>query len=557
MNAERSVDEFLDTLYLLRPVDATFIGVHAQDHRLPDWSPAGHERAVGAWRSVATRLRSAAVPSPAFDGWHDIDRAVALSHAELTLAELGTRHFTRGNPSLAAGEAAFAIIGLITRDFLPAAQRASWLVQRLRALPAFLAGASASLTEAPVPATWLARALRESDATERLLTEGLPIWCRAMGLEADRAQAVVDAGQLAAGAVSGFSATLSTATVSSDEAPSAGPEHLSVCLSRGHWIDTPVEVLLNEATAQFADARATLDRMIRDAGTTTMADVTERLAQRRPTPGEYLGSFRRVWDECRTLAEDLQLVTWPDFPIRYVPIPEWTRMAAPSLYYLYYRSPAPRDAVVPHDYVVAPLDGLDATGQHKLLTAWNDSVIKLNHVVHHGALGHHVQNWFAARSPSRIGQIAAADCASRIAMLQGGTMAEGWACYATDLMDDAGFLTADERIAEQHTRLRLLGRARVDLGFHGNTLSFDQALRLYVDDVGMTPEAARGELVKNSMFPGTAVMYWLGTRGIHELRQRMARRQGGAFTLRDFHDRFLAYGSLPVPLISRLMQEGM
>jgi uncharacterized protein (DUF885 family) len=73
----------------------------------------------------------------------------------------------------------------------------------------------------------------------------------------------------------------------------------------------------------------------------------------------------------------------------------------------------------------------------------------------------------------------------------------------------------------------------------------------------MTPEAARGELVKNSMFPGTAVMYWLGTRGIHELRQRMARRQGGAFTLRDFHDRFLAYGSLPVPLISRLMQEGM
>ena len=35
----------------------------------------------------------------------------------------------------------------------------------------------------------------------------------------------------------------------------------------------------------------------------------------------------------------------------------------------------------------------------------DDSTIKLNHVVHHGSLGHHVQNWFANRAPSRIGRI--------------------------------------------------------------------------------------------------------------------------------------------------------
>ena len=70
----------------------------------------------------------------------------------------------------------------------------------------------------------------------------------------------------------------------------------------------------------------------------------------------------------------------------------------------------------------------------ELLQATNDSVIKLNHVIHHGSIGHHVQNWHAFRSASRIGQVAAVDCASRIAMFCGGTMAEGWACYATDLM---------------------------------------------------------------------------------------------------------------------------
>ena len=36
-----------------------------------------------------------------------------------------------------------------------------------------------------------------------------------------------------------------------------------------------------------------------------------------------------------------------------------------------------------------------AVEQQRRLRASNDSAIKLNHVVHHGALGHHVQNDYA------------------------------------------------------------------------------------------------------------------------------------------------------------------
>ena len=65
--------------------------------------------------------------------------------------------------------------------------------------------------------------------------------------------------------------------------------------------------------------------------------------------------------------------------------------------------------------------------------------------------------------------------------------------------------------------------------------------------------AARAEAVKTSMFPGTAVMYWLGTRGIHDLRTRLRAVEGPAFSLKAFHDRFLSYGALPVQLIAHLM----
>ncbi len=78
--------------------------------------------------------------------------------------------------------------------------------------------------------------------------------------------------------------------------------------------------------------------------------------------------------------------------MRYVPIPAHTRDAAPHLYYLFYRSPAPFDPFGTFDYVVPPLDGLERRRARGAAAGGNDSVITLNHVVHHGAIGHHVQN---------------------------------------------------------------------------------------------------------------------------------------------------------------------
>ena len=283
----------------------------------------------------------------------------------------------------------------------------------------------------------------------------------------------------------------------------------------------------------------------------TWPDVQARLANEHPAPNDYLATFARIWHACRDTALASDAVTWPDWPLRYTTIPEFTSEAAPYLYYLFYRSPAPFDAYQVHDYVVPSLPDVNAE-QH--LRAWNTSVITLNHVVHHGAVGHHVQNWHAYhRATSRVGKIAAVDCANRIGMFSGGTMAEGWACYATQVMDELGFLSPLEQVSEQHSRVRFLARAIVDIGFHEGSLTFSDAVGIFVTEAGMEPGVARAETVKCSMFPCTALMYWLGTQGILELREHRRHAQGAAFNLRAFHDELLGYGSIPVPLVSRLM----
>ena len=97
-------------------------------------------------------------------------------------------------------------------------------------------------------------------------------------------------------------------------------------------------------------------------------------------------------------------------------------------------------------------------------------------------------------------------------------------------------------------------RAIVDVKLHAGEFSLDQAAAFYQARAAMSPAAARGEAVKNSMFPGAAMMYLFGADMIHDLRRDLSARDGDRFDLAAFHDRFLSYGSLPVSLIAADMR---
>ena len=96
------------------------------------------------------------------------DRQLATAFLDVQIAEHESRHFQRGNPSLAVGEAIFGVIALMTRPFAPVAERAEAAVSRLEATAAFLDGARRSLDRG-IPDEWRAKAVRECDGAARLL----------------------------------------------------------------------------------------------------------------------------------------------------------------------------------------------------------------------------------------------------------------------------------------------------------------------------------------------------------------------------------------------------
>jgi Bacterial protein of unknown function (DUF885) len=555
--AAMSLTAFFESYYELRPVNATFTGVHDYDTRLPDWSPAGAARAVDAMRALRRSLGGNG--SPSVDELRDVrarDRALAVAFLDVQVAEHESGHFQNRNPSLAAGEAIFSVVALMTRPFAPLAVRVDAAIARLSAIPTFLQGARSAVTRG-VPDEWRLKAIRECDGAERLFGDAILRWLEveqpdgAVSRQADRLR---DASRLALAAFIDFRRWLARDAAADTKDYGCGAELFDLLLSRGHLTTRSRAALACDARSALEEALAEVDGSARAVAPGGWPEIQARLADVHPTASGYLSEYQHLWDACRERAEAAGLVTWPAYPIRYVPIPRHTREAAPFLYYLFYRSPAPYDRLPVHDYVVTPIEpDMAPDEQLRRLRATNTSVIKLNHVVHHGAIGHHVQNHYAYGGESDIGRVAAVDCASRIGMFGGGTMAEGWACYATDLMEEVGFLTAEESVAQQHTRARLLARAVVDIGLHERSMTFDEGVALYRDRIGMPPDLARAEACKNSMFPGTALMYWLGTDTLHALRRERERAEGEQFSLRNFHDRLLSYGSIPVPLIARLM----
>jgi hypothetical protein len=559
------LDAFFESYYRLRPVNATFTGVHEHDHRLPDWSPEGLASAVDEMCALRSALVAARGPGGTLHDVAERDRQLAIAFLDVQIAEHESGHFQRANPSLAAGEAIFGTIALMTRPFAAVADRAGAAIARLTAVPAFLEGARRSIT-ARVPAEWRLKCLQECDGADLLLRDGIRRWIALERIDDSSADRLRHAAERACSAFETLRGWLEPGTAPSDAGHgvsqshddnhgyACGAELFDLLLTRGHSCDRPRSALAIEANLALDEALEQLHTRARAIAPGGWPEVQQRLMSAHPAADDYLPAFQRAWDACRERAEACGLVTWPASPIRYVPMPVHTRDAAPFLYYLHYRSPAPFDRLPMHDYVVTPIEpGMPAEEQLRRLRAINTSVIRLNHVVHHGAIGHHVQNYYAYAGASAIGRVAAVDCASRIAMFQGGTMAEGWACYATDLMDEIGFFTPEESLAQQHTRARLLARAVVDIGLHERTLTFEEAVAVYRDRLGMPPEAARGETCKNSMFPGTALMYWLGTDALHRLRRERQRIEGASFSLRRFHDRVLGFGSIPVPLIAELM----
>jgi uncharacterized protein (DUF885 family) len=141
-------------------------------------------------------------------------------------------------------------------------------------------------------------------------------------------------------------------------------------------------------------------------------------------------------------------------------------------------------------------------------------------------------------------------------ILAGSSFIEGWGLYSERLADEMGLYSDEyERLGMLEAQGWRAARLIVDTGIHAMRWSRERAIDQLLA-AGLTETDAKVETDRYIAVPGQALAYKIGQFEIERWRAQAAEREGKDFSLKGFHDRLLAMGSLPLPALRREIEDG-
>ncbi len=133
---------------------------------------------------------------------------------------------------------------------------------------------------------------------------------------------------------------------------------------------------------------------------------------------------------------------------------------------------------------------------------------------------------------------------------------EGWALYAERLGLETGFY---QEVYSNFGRLTFeiwrACRLVVDTGMHAMGWSRQQAIDFMAENSSLSMLNIANEVDRYIAWPGQALAYKMGELKIRELRQFAEQSLGERFDIREFHERILENGAIPLDALDTHLRE--
>ena len=164
---------------------------------------------------------------------------------------------------------------------------------------------------------------------------------------------------------------------------------------------------------------------------------------------------------------------------------------------------------------------------------------------HEAVPGHHFQLAIEQEMPDR-------PALRRFAGIRAGSaFSEGWGLYSERLADEMGLYVDDwERLGMLDAQIHRAARLVTDTGLHALGWTRERAIET-LEEGGVPHTDAVVEVDRYIAEPAQALSYMIGMIEIERAREAAEAVEG--FSLRDFHDRVLGLGQLPLPAFRREM----
>ncbi len=205
-------------------------------------------------------------------------------------------------------------------------------------------------------------------------------------------------------------------------------------------------------------------------------------------------------------------------------------------------APGPYDKNANTYYNVGSMSGWTVENAESYLREYNDYILQILNI-HEAIPGHYTQLVYSNQSPSIIKSI-----------LGNGAMVEGWAVYAEKMMLESGYKNSDEMwLMYYKWNLRTTCNTILDNSVHTKDMSKEDAMILLTREAFQQQAEAEGKWKRVTLSQVQLCSYFTGYTEIYNLREELKKKEGDKFNLKQFHEKFLSYGSAPVKYIKELM----
>ena len=538
---------FSQVYFVFNPTSGTEAGLHQYDPMLEDYSRAGIDRQVAAYRAFEKRVDSF---NPAgLSQEESADRDIVLSNIKGTLLELEDIRGWEKNPDNYSDGITASAYYIMNRKFAPTNDRLRSLVAREKLMPAVLQHARANLKNPPHIFTEIA--LEQLPGDISFFQHDLP----SAFTDATDPQVKTDFAKSNAAVVAAMESyekwlrTVELPVSNGDFA--IGADVYSKKLLYDEMVDTPLDKLLAMDQENMKANQAEFARIAKQLDPTkTPQQMLAELQADHTTPDHLLQAFRDTFSSLIAFIRQKHIVTIPS-DVR--PIVEDTPPFQRATTSAQMDAPGPFEKVAKEAYfnVTLPDPKSPPKEQEELMEEFNIGTV-ISVAVHEAYPGHYVQFLWLAQAPSKVRKL-----------LGSNTDVEGWAHYCEQMMLDEGYGqpgtgAKDEREAKL-IRLgqlsdALLRNARFVVGIqmHRHRMSFDQAVDYFVKEGYQSHAVGEVEAKRGTSDP-TYLYYTLGKLEILKLRADVQKKEGAAFSLEKFHDDFLKQGFPPVKIVRQAL----
>lgn len=527
--------DYLEAYFSTYPTEAAGLGRHEFDGRLPNLSPDAIAARLVALEHYEQQLTLLAEHDETPVAW--LDRtllAQAITHERF---ELDTLRDWESNPL--AYNAALDVSGYIKRDYAPFDERMTGLAKHLEGVPDYLQQARANLVAEEAAAVVVEKAIEMFAGHPRFLKQALPL---------DRItdpallEQLVQARDTAISAIEDFVDYLRDDLLLQATGDFAiGVDAYREMLRTGEAVDVPLDRLLALGKADLERNKARAEALAADIKPgASVREVLEEMEREHPEPEGLVDATRALLDDLRTWVIEHEVVTVPDEAELYVDTtPEYLRWAFAML-----------DSAGPFEthsreayYYVTPPEPDWSSEETEQWMAKFDHYTLTDVSIHEAYPGHYLHTLHFYSSPSTLSQVFTAY-----------SFWEAWAHYVEQMMIEQGYGGGDPKLHLAQVNAALVRNVRYVCAIHMHTqgMTVEEATTRFQNDAFMTRKTAEAEAVRGTFDPGY-LNYTLGKLMLLKLREDVRRRSGSEFTLRAFHDRFLSWGSPPVPFVRRLM----